>query len=163
MAFSVVEFGLPACGFSLWRVSLSLTPVVLQLCSLPYSPYLYLRPYAYAMPRKVSCDSCACGRVSWSSSFRSSSWYSASHLPSESVRSDLPVAGIRLLGLLRLGLVCPLLLFLLALIVVFAFCGFVLLVLVLGVSSSVSPSFSFTMAIAWVVSSSSSSSSSPFT
>ena len=52
MAFSVVEFGLPACGSSLWRVSLSLTPVVLQLCSLAYSPYLYLRPYAYGTPRK---------------------------------------------------------------------------------------------------------------
>jgi len=91
---------------------------------------------------KVSCDSCACGRVSWSSSFRSPSWYSPSHLPSisESVRSDLPVAGVRLLGhgpgLLRLGLVCPLLLLLLALIVVFAFCGFVLLVLGLSGSRS---------------------------
>ena len=105
---------------------------------------------------KVSCDLCACDRVSWSSSFRSSSWYLASHLPSESVRSDLPVAGIRLLGLLRLGLVHPLLL---ALIIVFAFCGFVLLVLVLRVSFSVLPSFSFTMIIAWVVASSSSSSS----
>ena len=52
MAFSVVEFGLPACGSSLWHVSLSLTPVVLQLCSLAYSPYLYLRPYAYGTPRK---------------------------------------------------------------------------------------------------------------
>ena len=52
MAFSVVEFGLPACGFSLWRVPLSLTPVALQLCSLPYSPHLYLRPYAYGTPRK---------------------------------------------------------------------------------------------------------------
>ena len=137
MAFSVVEFGLklPACGSSLWRVSLSLTSVVLQLCGLPYSPYLYLRPRHYAMLTarlvKVSSDSCACGRVSWSSSSRSSSWYSASHLPSESVRFDLPVAGIRLLGLLRLGLVRPLLL-LLALIIVFAFCGFVLLVLVLS-------------------------------
>jgi hypothetical protein len=85
---------------------------------------------------KVSCDSCACGRVSWSSSFRCSSWYSASHLPSQSVRSDLPVAGIRLLGLLRLKLVRPLLLFLLVLIVVFAFRGFVLLVLVLSGSRS---------------------------
>ena len=85
---------------------------------------------------KVSCDSCACGRVSWSSSFRCSSWYSASHLPSQSVGSDLPVAGIRLLGLLRLKLVRPLLLFLLVLIVVFAFCGFVLLVLVLSGSRS---------------------------
>ena len=88
---------------------------------------------------KVSSDSCACGRVSWCSSSRSSSWHSASHLPSESVRSDLPVAGVRLLGLLRLGLVRPLLLLLLlTLIVVFAsgFCGFVLLVLVLSGSRS---------------------------
>ena len=98
MAFSVAEFGLPARGPSLWRVSLPLTSVVLQLSSfkLPYSPapYLYLRPYAMLTARlvKVSSDSCAYGRVSWSSSSSSSSWYSASHLPSESVRFDLPVA-----------------------------------------------------------------------
>jgi hypothetical protein len=29
-----------------------MTPVVLQLCILAYSPYLYLRPYAYGTPRK---------------------------------------------------------------------------------------------------------------
>ena len=54
----------------------------------------------------VLSDSCACGRVYWSSSSRSSSWYSAS--PPRDFHqglSDLPVAGIRLLGLLRLGLV----------------------------------------------------------
>ena len=54
----------------------------------------------------VLFDSCACGRVYWSSSSRSSSWYSASP-PRDfhQVPSDLPVAGIRLLGLLRRGLV----------------------------------------------------------
>ena len=75
-------------------------------------------------------------------------------------RSDLPVAGILLLGLLRLGLVrlLPLLpLLRLVSIVFFAFCGFVMRSLVLSaVSFSVSPSFSSKMTIAWVVSSSSS-------
>ena len=70
------------------------------------------------------------------------------------------VAGILLLGLLRLGLVrlLPLLpLFRLVSIVFFAFCGFVMRSLVLSaVSFSVSPSFSSAMTIAWVVSSSSS-------
>jgi hypothetical protein len=72
----------------------------------------------------------------------------------------LHVAGILLLGLLRLGLVrllplLPLLRF--VSIVFFAFCGFVMRSLVLSaVSFSVSPSFSSAMTIAWVVSSSSS-------
>ena len=47
---------------------------------------------------KVSSDSCACGRVSWSSSSRySSSLYSASS-PIRVHRSELSVAGILLLG-----------------------------------------------------------------
>ena len=47
---------------------------------------------------EVSSDSCACGRVSWSSSSRSSSsWYSASS-PIRVRRSELSVAGILLLG-----------------------------------------------------------------
>ena len=54
----------------------------------------------------VLSDSCACGRVYWSSSSRPSSWYSASPPRDfDQGLSDLPVAGIRLLGLLRLGLV----------------------------------------------------------
>ena len=170
MAFSVVEFGLPACtcGSSLWRVSLSLTPVVLQLCSLPYSPYLYLQPYSYGTPRK--------GKL-----FFVRLWQLArAGFLGHGLLLFVLLLGIRLLifhqspsdliwicllqvfGLLRLKLVRPLLLFLLALIAVFAFCGFILLVLILGVAFSVSPSFSFTMTIAWVVASSSSSSS-PFT
>ena len=52
-AFSVAEFGLSACGSSLWRVPLTLTSVVSQLCSLPHSLYLYLRPYAYSTPHNL--------------------------------------------------------------------------------------------------------------
>ena len=98
----------------------------------------------------------------------------AFRLPSEFGRYDVPVAGTRLLGFLRLGLVrIALPLLLLVVIGVFAFCGFVLLdalVLVLdvdgssgvSVSPSASPSLSSTITIAWVVFSSSSSSSSSF-
>ena len=56
----------------------------------------------------ISSDSCACGRFSWSSSSRLASWYSASHLPSQSIRSDmirpLQVSGSGFLGFYVLDL-----------------------------------------------------------
>jgi len=103
--------------------------------------HLYLAAALRHACVKVSSDSCACGRVSWSSSSRSSSsWYSASCFHQSPYiwivccrySASWPWA-LRLVGLVRL---LRLLLLRVVSIVVFAFCGFALLVLVLSGSRS---------------------------